>query len=183
MHRHQSSYQLYQEARQRRQTGYVASFDYNQGVNLEDRVPDANELREREEALLRTGIKVQTTVGFSHFTPDPLLVIYVDAWQGKDQPQDMFDSRFTCWTTERTSNPAVHRHISIAYMSDLERVNNWQTRLANIFSKFNDQDVILIPNYISRGQVMFLDPNEDPIASDPDVRALHSTHGELHVSM
>jgi hypothetical protein len=69
-------------------------------------------------------------------------------------------------------------------MSHLEQVENWQTRLANIFSKFNDQDVILIPYYISRGQVMYLDPEEDPIASDPDIQALHNgARDNLHVSM
>ena len=184
MHRHQTSFQLYQEARQRRHMGYVAPFDYNQGVDLRDRVPNENELQEREDALLHTGIRVQTTVGFSYFTPDPLLVIYVDAWEEKDQPQDMYHTRFTKWTTEATSNPASHRHISIAYMSHLEQVENWQTRLANIFSKFNDQDVILIPYYISRGQVMYLDPEEDPIASDPDIQALHNgARDNLHVSM
>ena len=142
-----------------------------------------HELKEREEALLQTGIRVHTRVGFSHLTDEPFLVIYVDAYPGIDQPQERFTERYTRWTTEKTSNPASHRHISIAYMSDIEAVPDWRTKLENIYSKFNNEDIILIPSYISRGQVMYLDPKNDPIASDPDVQALHSTHDELHVSM
>ena len=180
MHRWQSSHE---EARRRRDARDVDPFDWDQDVELANRVPPATELKERENALLDTGIRVHTRVGFSHFTDIPLLVIYVDAYPPIDQPQDLFSNRFTRWTTERTSNPVVHRHISIAFMNDLEAVPDWRRKFENIHSKFNNEDVILIPNYISKGQVLFLDPVKDPIASDPDIRALHSTHGEIHVSM
>ena len=139
-------------------------------------MPPADEYNARKEALLRVGIKVRTRVGWSHLDHPPMLMIYVDALPEDEQPEapDRFRRRHSRWTSNATINPAVHHHITICKADDLTRFDDWWYKLYYIYAKFENKVVWLYPNNITSGSTLELDPERDPIASDPVVQELHS---------
>ena len=179
----------YEKMHRREVRGETDPFDWGQERTDAQRFPPEDELDMRKAVIEQAGIKVHTHVAYSHLDNPPTLMIYVNAWQDRDQPEgivevnDRFVSRHSRWTANLTTNPAINRHITIAKISDIRTLPNWQYKLAYIYSKFNDQDFILIPTHVSRGHTLVLDPERDPIASDPIVQELHGPRGALHVSM
>ena len=71
-----------------------------------------------------------------------------------------------------------NRHVSIAQMDELEsNLLSWGIRTAQVFQEFHKRKSILIlkhPHYYANEGGIDLDPEHDTIASDPDVRSLHS---------
>ena len=158
-------------------------YDDSQERSWEQRMPPDDEYNERKDTLLRVGIKVRTHVRWGHLMHPPSLMIYVEALPDDEQPEasvrqrdtpDRFRSRHSRWTSEATTNPAVHRHITICNADHLRSFDNWQYKLYYIYAKFDDKVVWLYPNNITSGSTLELDPDRDPIASDPVVQELHS---------
>jgi len=158
---------------------------YDEGLerSWEQRMPPDDEYDERKDTLLKVGIKVRTRVRWSHLVHPPSLMIYVDALPENEQPEvwvpergttDRFRRRHSRWTSEATTNPAIHRHITICNANDIQHFEHWQYKLYHIYAKFDDKVLWLYPNHITSGSTLELDPVRDPIASDPVVQELHS---------
>ena len=148
-----------------------------------DRMPGNNEYNERSDALLNAGIKVRTSVRWSHMDHPPSLMIYVDDLPEHEQPEawvndrtapDRFKARHSRWTSDRTTHPAIHRHITICTAEDLRSFEDWRFKLHYIYAKFDDKVLWLWPDNITSGSTLELDPQRDPIASDIVVQELHS---------
>ena len=161
----------------------IDPYDEGQERTWESRMPAQDEYNERRQALLDVGIKVRTRVRWGHLMHPPSLMIYVDALPEREQPEawipepgttNRFRSRHTRWTSEATTNPAVHRHITICTADDIQHFEHWRYKLYYIYAKFDDKEVWLYPNNITSGSTLELDPVRDPIASDPIVQELHS---------
>ena len=182
-------------------------YDASSEKTWEQRMPPDDEYNERVDTLKRVGIKVQTHVRWGHLMHPPSLMIYVDDLPLEEQPfvnvrrqdaPDIFKQRYSRWTSEATTNPAVHRHITICNAEDLRSFDHWRHKLYYLYTKFDDKALWLYPKHVTSGSTLELDDQLDPIASDPVVQELHSktlTHNKqedgswtstvapLHISM
>ena len=158
-------------------------YDDDAEVHEDVRFPEQGEYDERKDTLMKAGIKVHTHVKWSHLMHPPSLMIYVDDLPAHEQPEasvqdqavlDRFKVRHSRWTSEATTNPAVHRHITIVNADEIKTVDDWWHKVYYLYTKFDDKDLWLYPNFISKGSCLYLDPEKDPIASDPVVQELHS---------
>ena len=136
-------------------------------IDWGDRMPPREEYDKRSEKLLRLGIQVRTRVKFDTFTPkNPLLVIEVDK---------LPEWNYTDWVSNATINPSVHRHVSIIYWDDLVKIDDWEHKVDELYKKFDHKNLWLYGNWVTNGGTLVLDPERDPIASDPIVQEFHST--------
>ena len=110
-------------------------------IRWEDRfAPDA-ENAEREQTLLRNGVKVRTEVDLSYkgHAGQPLLFIDVHPLPHTEQPRDHFTHRFTRFTSDRPMATNLNWHVSIANMQEIsDSVPDWQNKLRYLYSKFHD---------------------------------------------
>ena len=84
----------------------------------------------------------------------------------------------TFWISDKTAyGSRTPYHITVGYLSKIkERVPNWKAHLKALISKFHERIATLRISRYSRNGNAHLDDSVDPIASDPDFRALHHPH-------
>ena len=165
--------------------GDTDPFDQANGITWERRMPPDDEYYERVDTLKQIGIKVKTSVAWSHLDRTPSLMIYVDALPHGEQPNglitikrppapDRFVRRHSRWTANEIENPQVQPHITIGKATDIETFPDFEHKLAHIYSKFDKKVLWLYPFNVTRGSTLELDPHRDPIASDPIIQEFHS---------
>ena len=169
--------------RQKMARGEQDPYDHSQSISeWSERFPPDEEYNQRKETLLKVGIKVRTRVGWDHKDTVPMLMIFVDALPEHEQPEahieeqpDRFRRRHSRWTSERLINPNVERHVTIGKLTDIETFPDWKQKLYRIYGKFNNKTIWLYPKSISRNSTLALDPEKDPIASDPYIQEFHTS--------
>jgi len=147
---------------------------YGRDLEWEERMPSDNEYWERVETLKAIGIKVRTTCKWGVLFATPMFMLDVEPLAGQEQVHDRMRNRYSRWTSERPSNELVHRHITIIDADKLITVPDWQRKLLYIYQKFNHKNLWLYTERITTGSNLNLDPERDPVASDPVIKELHS---------
>ena len=82
------------------------------------------------------------------------------------------------WISDNTAYGSLTPyHITVGYLSKIKaNVPNWQRHLKALIRKFHERTVTLRISSFSQNGNAYLAEYDDPIASDPDFRALHYPH-------
>ena len=136
----------------------------------DERYPDDVEKQRRRTALLQRGIVVRCRVYLSQWEPlNPQLQIRLTRVNRAGN---------TRWLSNKTEagkrNPY---HVTIGYLTEIQaRVPNWQMHLRRLIRKFHEHNYHLWVSGFSSGGNVYLDEQNDPIATDPDFMALRAPY-------
>ena len=136
----------------------------------EERFPIEARQKFRKQALMDHGIKVRVKIMLSYWEAEnPSLQIQVHRLDVAENP---------FWVSHDTAYGSLTPyHITVGYLSKIKaHVPNWQRHLKALIRKFHEKTVTLRISRFSRNGNAYLDDFDDPIASDPNFRALHYPH-------
>ena len=137
----------------------------------DDRWMNKAETEQRRIQAREQGIRVLCTVEWGTDTPtNPLLLIHTAL--SRNSP--------AYFPSHATKNAASGWHVSICRMNDVKTAlpNDWWALTVLVFEKFHNREVWLFstPWWTNKDTGLTLDPQVDPIASDPTIQTLNATY-------